>query len=84
MLLSEVLQKHLKSIGWTITDIVHTAPGICTHKIWLDNECKPRVEYLQRFNLSIQEVVKDIIKCLDEGIIYLIVDTKEVRLLQCA
>ncbi|XP_049349053.1 uncharacterized protein LOC125813619 [Solanum verrucosum] len=35
-LLIEVLQKHIKAIGWTIADIVGIPPGICTHKIWLD------------------------------------------------
>ncbi|KAK4726938.1 hypothetical protein R3W88_031855 [Solanum pinnatisectum] len=40
-LLSEVLQKHIKAIGWRIADIVGVPPGICTHKIRLDSDCNP-------------------------------------------
>lgn len=39
--LIEVLQKHIKSIGWTIEDVVGIPSDICAHKICLDNECKP-------------------------------------------
>ncbi|XP_049372515.1 uncharacterized protein LOC125837437 [Solanum verrucosum] len=62
-LLIEVLRKHIKAIGWTIADIVGIPPGICTHKIRLDNECKPSVEHQRRLNPQMQEVVKkEIIK----------------------
>ncbi|XP_015158426.1 uncharacterized protein [Solanum tuberosum] len=53
-LLIEVLQKHIKAIGWTIANIVGIPPGICTHKIWLDSECKPSVEHQQRLNPPMQ------------------------------
>ncbi|KAK4713951.1 hypothetical protein R3W88_019858 [Solanum pinnatisectum] len=38
-LLIEVLQKHIKAIGWTIADIVGISPSICMYKIRLVNEC---------------------------------------------
>ncbi|XP_015163880.1 uncharacterized protein [Solanum tuberosum] len=73
--LIEVLQKHIKAIGWTITDIVGITPGVCTHKIRLDSECKPSVEHQRRLNPPMQEVVKkEIIKWLDTGVIYRIAD----------
>ncbi|XP_049357950.1 uncharacterized protein LOC125822577 [Solanum verrucosum] len=76
-LLTEVLQKHIKAIGWTIADIIGISPGICTHRIRLDNEFKPSVEHQRRLNPPMQEVVKKkIIKCLDAGVIYPIADSK--------
>ncbi|XP_049414688.1 uncharacterized protein LOC125877439 [Solanum stenotomum] len=75
--LIEVLWKHIKAIGWTIADIVGIPPGICTHKIWLDSECKTSVEHQRRLNPPIQEVVKmEVIKWLDAGVIYPIADSK--------
>ncbi|XP_049352591.1 uncharacterized protein LOC125817043 [Solanum verrucosum] len=64
----EVLWKHIKATRWTIANIVGIPPGICTHKIWLDNECKPSVEHQRRLNPPMKEVVKkEIIKWLDAG-----------------
>jgi len=65
-LLLEVHRKHIKAIGWTITDIVGIPPSICTHKIQLDSDCKPSVEHQRRLNPPMEEVVKkEIIKWLD-------------------
>ncbi|XP_049365817.1 uncharacterized protein LOC125830680 [Solanum verrucosum] len=76
-LLLEVLRRHIKAIGWTISDIVGIPPGICTHKIQLDSDCKPSVEHQGRLNSPMQEVMKkEIIKWLDAGVIYPIVDSK--------
>ncbi|XP_049372518.1 uncharacterized protein LOC125837442 [Solanum verrucosum] len=54
-LLLEVLRRHIKAIGWTIADIVRISPGICTHKIQLDSDCKPSVEHQRRLNPLMQE-----------------------------
>ncbi|XP_049344711.1 uncharacterized protein LOC125809113 [Solanum verrucosum] len=83
-LLIEVLWKLIKAIGWTIVDTVGIPPGICTHKIRLDSECKLSVEHQRRLNPPMQEVVKkEIIKWLDAGVIYPIADTKWVSSVQC-
>ncbi|XP_049394678.1 uncharacterized protein LOC125858965 [Solanum stenotomum] len=83
-LLLEVLRRHIKVIGWTITDIVGIPLGSCTHKIQLDSDCKPSVEHQWRLNLPIQEVVKnEIIKWLEESVIYPIADSKWVSQVQC-
>ncbi|XP_049397314.1 uncharacterized protein LOC125861468 [Solanum stenotomum] len=83
-LLLEVLRRHIKVIGWTIADIVSNPPGICTHKIKIDSECKQSVEHQRRLNPPMQEVVKkEIIEWLDAGVIYPIADSKWVSPVQC-
>ena len=54
------------------------------HKILMEEECKPTIEQQRRLNLNMQEVVKkEIIKLLDVGIIYLILDSSWVSPIQC-
>ena len=70
-----VLREHKKSLGWTITDIKGISPSICTHKILMEEECKPKVQPQRRLNPSMKEVVKaEVIKLLDAGMIYPISD----------
>ena len=69
--LLRVLREHKKSLGWTIVDIKGISPFICTHKILMEEECKPKVQPQKRLNPSIKEVVKaEVIKLLDAGMIY--------------
>ncbi|XP_015165386.1 uncharacterized protein [Solanum tuberosum] len=83
-LLVEVLRRHIKVIGWTISDIVGIPLGICTHKIQLDSDCKPSVEHQCRLNPPMEEVVKnEIIKWLEESVIYPTADSKWVSPVQC-
>lgn len=56
--LLRVLKKHIRALGWSIADIIGIPPGICTHKINLQDECKPTVEHQRRLNPPMQEVVK--------------------------
>ncbi|XP_070013108.1 uncharacterized protein [Nicotiana sylvestris] len=74
--LLDVLKEHRKAIGWTIADIRGIPPGICEHKIQLENDTKPSVEHQRQLNPSMQEVVKkEIIKWLDFGVVYPIADS---------
>jgi len=78
-----VLQRNIKALGWSITSIVGTSPGVCTHKINLAEDCKPSIEHRRRLNTPMQEVVKkEIIKWLDAGVILLIADNQWVSLVQ--
>jgi len=82
--LLEVLKRHIKDIGWTIVDIVGIPLDICTHKIQLDSDCKPSVEHQCRLNPPMEEVVKnEIIKWLEESVIYPTADSKWVSPVQC-
>ena len=81
--LLKVLRNHKRAIGWTIADIRGISPFICTHKILMEEEHKPKVQPQRRLNLSMKEVVKaEIIKLLDSGIIYPISDSSWVNPVQ--
>ncbi|XP_047263653.1 uncharacterized protein LOC124896169 [Capsicum annuum] len=58
-------------------DIIGIPLGICTHKIQLEEDCTPTIEYECRLNPPMQEIVKkEIIKWLDWQVIYPIFDSK--------
>jgi len=66
---------HKNALGWTIADIKGISPLICTHMIYLEENAKPYREMQRRM----KEVVKnEVIKLLDNGIIYPISDSKWV------
>ena len=78
-----VLREHKKLLGWTIADIKGISPSICTHKILMEEVCKPKVQPQRRLNPSMKEVVKaEVIKLLDAGMIYPISDSAWVSLVQ--
>ncbi|XP_027101291.2 uncharacterized protein [Coffea arabica] len=54
--LLRVLRKHLKAIGWTISDIMGISPTICMHWILLEENSKPVVETQRRLNPNMKEV----------------------------
>ncbi|GJT29354.1 hypothetical protein Tco_0909629 [Tanacetum coccineum] len=69
--LLEVLRIHKGAIAWSITDIKGIDSSFYTHKILMEDEFKPSVQPQRRVNLNIKEVVKkEIIKLLDDGLIY--------------
>ncbi|XP_073138216.1 uncharacterized protein [Henckelia pumila] len=74
-----ILKEHKTTIGWTLTDIKGISPSICTHRILLEDDAKPVREFQRKLNPIMKKVVmKEIIKLLDKGIIYLISDSKWV------
>ena len=78
-----MLRNHKRAIGWTITNIRGISHTICTHKILMEEEHKPKVQPQGRLNPSMKEVVKaEIIKLLDSGIIYPISDSSWVSPMQ--
>ncbi|XP_070046443.1 uncharacterized protein [Nicotiana tomentosiformis] len=79
-----VLQKRKKAIGWTLVDIRGICPIFCIHKIKLEDDAKPSIEHQRRLNEAMQEVVKkEIIKWLDDGVVYPIFDCSWTSLVQC-
>ena len=40
----KVLRNHKRAIGWTIANIRRISPSICTHKILMEEEHKPKVQ----------------------------------------
>ena len=76
-----ILRDHKLAIGWTIADLKGISPLICTHRIYLENDCKTsrEPEPQRRLNSTMKDVVKnEVIKLLDAGIIYPISDNKWV------
>ena len=77
--LLQTLKNHKNALGWTIADIKGISPLICTHKIYLEENAKPSREMQRRLNPNMKEVVRnEVIKLLDNGIIYPISDSKWV------
>ena len=78
-----VLREHKKSLGWTIADIKGISLSICSHKILMEEKCKPKIQPQRRLNLSMKEVLKaKVIKLLDVGMIYPISDSAWVSPIQ--
>ena len=81
--LLQVLRKHKKAIGWTLTDIPGISPSMCMHRILLDDEVKPVRQPQRRLNPLILDVVKkEVTKLLQVGIIYPISDSTWVSPVQ--
>ena len=77
--LIETLKMHKNALEWTIADIKGINPFICTHNIYLEENAKPSREMQRRLNPNMKEVVRnEVIKLLDNGIIYSISDSKWV------
>ena len=70
---------HKNALGWTIDDIKEISLLICTHRIYLEENAKLSREMQRRLNTNMKEVVRnEVIKLLDNGIIYPISDSKWV------
>jgi hypothetical protein len=65
------LKKHRKVIGYSINDLKGLSPAFCTHRIPMEDQCKPVVDHQRRLTHAMRQVVKkEFIKLLDAGIIY--------------
>jgi hypothetical protein len=68
---------HRPAIGYSLDNLKGISPALCTHKINLEEDTKPVVDYQHRLNPKLKEVVrKEVIKLLEAGIIYPIADSK--------
>jgi hypothetical protein len=69
--LLNLLKKHRKVIGYSIHDLKGLSPAFCSHRIPMEDQCKPVVDHQRRLTHAVREVVKkEVIKLLDAGIIY--------------
>jgi hypothetical protein len=69
--LLNLLKKHRKVIGYSIHDLKGLSPAFCSHRIPMEDQCKPVVDHQSRLTHAVREVVKkEVIKLLDAGIIY--------------
>jgi len=69
--LMTVFRKHMEAIGRTITDIKGLSSAIVQHRIYLNEEAKPKRDPQRKLNHIMQEAVRvEIVKLLDNGKIY--------------
>jgi hypothetical protein len=69
--LLNLLKKYRKVIGYSINDLQGLSLAFCTHRIPIEDQCKPVVDHQRRLTHAMREVVKkEVIKLLDAGIIY--------------
>ena len=82
--LLEVLRAHRPAIGYSLDDLKGISPALCMHKINLEEDAKPVVDYQCRLHPKMKEVVrKEVIKLIEDGIIYTIADSKWVSHVHC-
>ncbi|CAN6560292.1 unnamed protein product [Malus baccata var. baccata] len=82
--LVRVLKEYKTAIGWTLADIKGISPTTCMHCILLEEGSKTSREAQHRPNPPMMEVVKkEVIKLLDCGVIYPILDSRWVSPVQC-
>nr|GFA09317.1 reverse transcriptase domain-containing protein [Tanacetum cinerariifolium] len=82
--LIKVLKSHKRAIAWKLSDIQGINPEFCTHKILMEEDYKPTVQYQRRVNIKIHDVIKkDVEKLLDAGLIYPISDSPWVSPVHC-
>jgi hypothetical protein len=82
--LLNLLRKHKKVIGYSISDLKGISPAFCTHRIPLEEQCKPVVEPQRRLSHAMREVVKkEVIKLLNAGIIYPVPHSEWVSPVYC-
>jgi hypothetical protein len=79
-----LLRKHRKVIGYSINDLKGLSLAFCTHRIPMEDQCKPVVGHQRRLTHPMREVVKkEVIKLLDAGIIYPVPHSEWVSPVHC-
>jgi hypothetical protein len=82
--LLEIFRKHRGAIGYTLDDLKGIFPTICQHAINMEPDAKPVVEHQRHLIPKMKEVVRnEVLKLLDAGIIYPIVDSRWVSPVHC-
>ena len=79
----EILKKHTTAIGWHISDLKGISPSYCMHKINMEVDYKPVRQPQRRLNpVMKEEVRKEVLKLLEAGLIYPILDSAWVSPMQ--
>nr|GEY86221.1 reverse transcriptase domain-containing protein [Tanacetum cinerariifolium] len=60
--LIKVLKSHKRAIAWKLSDIQGINPEFYTHKILMEEDYKPAVQYQRRVNPKIHDVIKKRLK----------------------
>jgi hypothetical protein len=79
-----LLKRHRKVTGYSINDLKGLSPAFCTHRIPMEDQCKPVVDHQRRLTHAMREVVKkEVIKLLDARIIYPVPHSEWVSPVHC-
>nr|GEW92550.1 reverse transcriptase domain-containing protein [Tanacetum cinerariifolium] len=74
--LIKVLKSHKQALTWQLFDIKGINLEFFSHKILIEDDFKPAVQYQRRVNPKIHEVIKkEVLKILDAELIYPISDS---------
>ena len=66
----QILKWRKKAIGWKMADIYGISSLLCMHRIYMEEDHKPKAQHQHRLNPMIKEVVrKEVIKWLDSRIV---------------
>ena len=78
----ETLKQYKEAIAWIVGDLKGINPSICMHKILMGENAKTSIEHQRRLNPVMKEVVrKEVLKWLNAGFIYVILDSPWVSLI---
>ena len=78
--LLKILRKYKEALSWSIEDLKGISPFICMHKILLNVDVRTSIEHQRRLNPVMKDVVrKEVLKWLNAGFIYAILDSSWVR-----
>nr|GEV74725.1 reverse transcriptase domain-containing protein [Tanacetum cinerariifolium] len=79
-----VLKSHKRAIAWRLSDIKGIDLESCTHEILMEEDFEPAVQHQRSVNPKIHDVIKqEVIKLLDDGLIYPISDSPWVSPVHC-
>ena len=74
--LLKILRKHKTTIAWFVDDLKGINPSISMHKILLEENAKTSIEHQRKLKPLMKEVVrKEVLKWMDAGFIYAILDS---------
>ena len=78
-----ILEKHRSAFGYSLQDLKEISPALCTHRTPIDRDSITSREPQHRLNNAMREVVKkEVLKLLHAGIIYPILYSEWVSLVQ--
>jgi len=81
--LVQILKRHKAAIGWHIFYLEGISPSYCIHKINMEVDYKPVRQPQRRLNpIMKEEVRKEVLKLLEAGLIYLVLDSAWVSPVQ--
>jgi hypothetical protein len=77
--LMKLLLENKEAFAWDYTYMKGISPELCTHRIYIKEDCRPICQSQRRMNPNLREILKEELqKLLDAGFIYPISDSEWV------